>query len=110
VRSLARRTLERQGYLVLESARPSQALRLSDSTVEPIHILVTDVVMPEMSGHELASQLEARRPGIKVLYMSGYTDDALGYHGVLDPDVAFLHKPFSPMDLARKVQELLEHG
>ena len=74
----------------------------------PIHLLVTDVIMPGMSGREVAQQLSRPRPETKVLFVSGYTDAAIVHHGVLDPGVAFLQKPFAPDALARKVREVLD--
>jgi CheY-like chemotaxis protein len=105
---LARRILERQGYTVLPAHLPGEALRLSQGHGGPIALMVTDVVMPEMGGRELAEQLAASRPEMKVLYTSGYTDDAIARHGVLEPGVAYLEKPFTPASLARKVREVLD--
>jgi len=73
----------------------------------PIHLLIADVVMPQMGGRQLAGRLTASRSGIGVLYISGYTDDAIVHHGILDPNTAFLQKPFSPDSLARKVRMVL---
>jgi DNA-binding NtrC family response regulator len=100
--------LERYGYTVLAARRPSQALDLSGRHEEEISLLVTDVVMPEMGGRELAKQLAMTRPDMKVLYTSGYTDDAISHYGVLEPELAFLEKPFTMTALARRVRELLD--
>jgi len=75
---------------------------------EEIHLLLTDVVMPQMGGKELADRLRALRPGIKVLFTSGYTDIVIVHHGLLDPEIDFLEKPFSPAALSRKVREILD--
>src|SRR5207302_1791410 len=96
VRTLARRSLEARGYRVLEAADGPSALQLSARHLERIDILVTDVVMPGMSGRELAERLAPERPSMKVLYTSGYTDDAMVRQGVLSAGVAFLQKPFVP--------------
>jgi two-component system cell cycle sensor histidine kinase/response regulator CckA len=107
VRSVTRRILEHHGYTVLEAASGAEALRLARQC-ERIHLLVTDVVMPKMSGRELAEQLLKTRPTLKVLYVSGYTDDTIIHHGVLDEGVAFLQKPITPSSLARKVRAVLD--
>jgi len=110
VRRLVCRTLERQGYTVLTADHPREALLLGNRHPDPIHLLVTDVVMPGMVGSDLADQLLASHPEIKVLYTSGYTDDAIAHHGVLDAGVAFLGKPFTPVSLASKVREVLDQN
>ena len=98
VRELAARTLERNGYTVLTAADAAEATQLAQRHGHRIHLLLTDVVMPEVNGRQLAQRLASLRPGIKVLYMSGYTDDAIVHHGVLEPGVAFLQKPFTAAD------------
>ena len=110
VRKLAREFLENGGYTVLEAEGPAQAIQLSDRHQGPIHLLVTDVVMPKMSGRELAERLASRRPETKVLYVSGYTDDAIVQHGVVGRGTSFLQKPFSLDALTRKVRAVLEAG
>ena len=85
-----------------------EALLVSRHHQGPIHMLLTDVVMPVMNGRELAEQLAQLHPTMKILYMSGYTDDTVVRHGVLEEGVAFLQKPFSPEALARKVREVLD--
>jgi len=108
VRTLARKSLENCGYRVLDAADGRAALDLSAHHAGGIDILVTDVVMPGMSGRELAERLAPLRPGMRVLYTSGYTDDAMVHQGVLRSGVAFLQKPFVPESLARKVREVLD--
>src|SRR5262249_11381250 len=93
-REPGRGMLPMAGYTVLEAARGDEALRLCHDSARPIDLLLTDVVMPQMSGPELAKKIVELRPGTKVVYMSGYTDDALGHHGVLEPDIVLLPKPF----------------
>jgi PAS domain S-box-containing protein len=107
VRQLARMALEAVGYTILEAPNGGEALELSAAHRGPIHLLVTDVVMPQMNGRQLAAQLTSTRPDMKVLYLSGYTDDAIVRHGVLEKGLAFLQKPFTPAVLARKVREVL---
>jgi len=108
VRILVRKVLQRCGYTVLEAANGPDALRISAGHDEPIDLLLTDVVMPDMSGRELADRLLERNPGLRVLFMSGYTADAIHTQGVLAPDASFLEKPFLPDVLVRKVREVLE--
>jgi PAS domain S-box-containing protein len=108
VRRLARIALEAQGYTVVEAASGADAVRAAESHPTPVHLLLTDVVMPHQSGREVADAVRARRPGVKVLYVSGYTDDAVIAHGVLGATDAFLQKPFTPLGLARKVRAILD--
>jgi signal transduction histidine kinase/CheY-like chemotaxis protein len=108
VRSLVRGLLRSRGYTVLEASNAAEAVRISNDFVGPIHILLTDVVMPEVSGRELADQLRQLRPEMRLLYMSGYTEDTIVHHGVLTSDVGFLQKPFTPDLLLRKVREMLD--
>lgn len=108
VRDLARRVLRAQGYTLLEAQNGQQALRLAAGHPGPIHLLLADVVMPGMSGRALAEQLTAAHLDLKLLFMSGYADEAIAHHGFLSANVAFLHKPFSPADLARKVRAALD--
>jgi len=109
VRDLANRLLKQQGYKVLEAAIGEEALRLAqDITGERIHLLLTDVVLPQMSGKELADRLKIFRPDIKVLYTSGYTDYAVVHQGILNSGTHFLQKPFSLKTLSQKVREALD--
>ena len=108
VRDLVREILSRQGYEMLEAGRGAEALEVSERHKGPIHLLITDVVMPGMTGPELARHLTARRPATKVLFMSGYTDDAILHHGVLEPGTEFLQKPFTAGSLAAKVRHVLD--
>jgi CheY-like chemotaxis protein len=107
VRALSRSILKRHGYTVLEAASGKDGLDVARRYRQPIHLLLTDVVMPEMGGSDLASRLQKLRPGMRVLYMSGYTDDAVFRHGLLERGRVFLQKPFTPETLARKVREAL---
>jgi two-component system, cell cycle sensor histidine kinase and response regulator CckA len=107
VRNMTRIILSGYGYRVLAAENGAAAISIFESTEEPIHLLLTDVVMPGLSGRELADRLTRLRPETKVLYMSGYTDDAIVHHGVLEEGVNFLQKPFTPDALARRVREML---
>ncbi len=108
VRALVRDILQASGYTVLAASHGAEALAVSERHAAPIHLLLTDVVMPEMSGRELAQQLVTLRPTTKVLFMSGYTANAVVHHGVLDPNTEFLQKPFTAAVLTRRVREALD--
>jgi PAS domain S-box-containing protein len=108
VRTLARMALEMQGYTVLEAETGSAAADLAAAHAGPIHLLMTDVVMPDKGGRELADLIRGRRPDVRVLFMSGYTDDAVLRYGVSEGVDAFLQKPFTPLSLARKVRDVLD--
>jgi two-component system cell cycle sensor histidine kinase/response regulator CckA len=108
VRRLASRLLRQQGYTVMEAANGLEALRLASDQKGPIHLLLTDVVMPGMSGPELALHLGRDQSALKVIYMSGYADDALGKHGVLAEGTEFLQKPFTPHELTVRVRDSLQ--
>ncbi|HEX6924332.1 MAG TPA: PAS domain S-box protein [Longimicrobiaceae bacterium] len=107
VRVLVRRVLDRMGYTVLEAENGQEALEIMANRSEPVDLLLTDVIMPGMSGRELADALQKTHPDLRVLFMSGYTDEAISQHGVLVSGVAFLEKPFTPDILLRRVREVL---
>ena len=108
VRDLCSRILGDLGYRVMQARSGAEAVAAAVGRTDRIDLLLTDVVMPGMSGKELATQLVLHHPGMKVLFMSGYTDNAIVHHGVLDEDVSFIGKPYTPSALARKVREVLE--
>jgi DNA-binding response OmpR family regulator len=108
VRKLVEAMLAQQGYTILVADSPEDAVRYSKEHTGSIDLLVTDVVMPDMNGRQVAQEALRHRPALKVLYMSGYTSDAIAHHGVLDSGVAFLHKPFSAESLIQKVREVLD--
>jgi CheY-like chemotaxis protein len=107
VRALAREVLRRHGYIVLEARHGVDAVRVAERHGDDIHLMVTDVVMPHMSGRDLAERLSSVRPKMKVLFMSGYTDHAV-MHRDLTPGSAFIQKPFTPEAFARKVRTVLD--
>jgi len=108
VRNFTVRVLKGLGYRILIAADGQEAISISGDYQGPIHLILTDVVMPGMSGGELEEKMKVSRPGIKALYMSGYTDNAIVHHGVLDREKSFLQKPFTPDSLGRKVRERLD--
>lgn len=107
---IAKILLERQGYTVLAGTAPNEAIDLAREYAGPIHLLITDVVMPEMNGRDLAKRLLSLYPDIRCLFMSGYTSDIIAHHGVLDEGVYFIQKPFSSAALATKVRQALGDG
>ena len=108
VRKLVRTILESRGYLVLEAPGGEEAFHICRSYQEPIHLLITDVVMPKMKGKEVADRLRSIYPEMKVLFVSGYTSDMIDQHGILESGTHFLQKPFAPVDLLNRVRELLD--
>jgi two-component system, cell cycle sensor histidine kinase and response regulator CckA len=108
VRQLVCEMLLRLGYQILQASGGAEALRLFEQHQGSIDLLITDVIMPQMSGRELAQRLKALQSSLKVLYISGYTDDMLAHHGVLESNVFLLQKPFAPDELAKKLREVLD--
>jgi CheY-like chemotaxis protein len=108
VLKMTTRMLERLGYVVLAASTPSLAIRISKESDTKIDLVISDVIMPEMNGRELVERLLENRPGVKYLYMSGYTANVIANQGVLDEGTFFLQKPFSPKELAAKVLEVFE--
>ena len=108
LRSLGRHVLELCGYKVLAAADGQEAVGVCEGHAAEVHLLVSDVIMPHLGGRQLAERLRSARPGLKVLFVSGYTDDAVVRHGILEARTAFLQKPYTPGDLARKVREVLD--
>jgi CheY-like chemotaxis protein len=108
LREICRRFLETLGYNVLMAETPGEALKITDRHPSDIHLLLTDVVMPGMNGRQLAQRISSVKPGIKVLFMSGYTADVIVQRGVLDEGIQFLSKPLTREDLAHKVRAVLE--
>jgi DNA-binding NtrC family response regulator len=107
--NLSKMILEKLGYTVLAALTPVYAIHLAEEHPGGLHLLITDVVMPEMHGRELAEQLGAICPDLKCLYMSGYTADVIAHRGILDEGVNFIQKPFGCDELAAKVRQVLDH-
>jgi two-component system cell cycle sensor histidine kinase/response regulator CckA len=110
VRRVVKITLESMGYRVLEGRNGPQALEAARGFAGTIHLVLTDVVMPEMTGYELAERFSRDHPGVRILLMSGYLNDAIARDGIARSGFAFLEKPFSPLALARKVREVLDEA
>jgi CheY-like chemotaxis protein len=108
IRAVARNILASAGYRVLEARAPLEALSISEQHTDGIDLLLTDVVMPGMNGRLVAERVRAMRPGIRILFMSGYTDDTILHHGILEMGVAFIQKPLTPDALTRKVRQVLD--
>ncbi len=108
LRYLARQYLEKQGYKVIEAADGAVAMQIAVAHEAVIHLLLTDVIMPGMNGRELAQRISEIRPNVKILYMSGYTENVIGHNGMLDAGVRLLQKPFNLRDLKSKVREVLD--
>jgi CheY-like chemotaxis protein len=107
LRSIAREILEEHGYRVIDASGPDEAIEIAHRLPDTIHLLVTDVVMPRMNGRVLAESLVAARPALRVLYMSGYTDDIIAHRGVLESGTQLLQKPFSARTLLARVTTIL---
>lgn len=110
VLNLGKKILETEGYNVLVARFPGEAIRISEEISEKIHLLITDVVMPEMNGRELVERISVSRPGLQCLYMSGYTADVIAHRGILDEGINFIQKPFARDDFVRRVARLLNNG
>ena len=108
LRNITKRILQKYGYAILEAEDGENALNLSETIERPIHLLLTDLVMPVMSGTDLAEKLQSIRPETRVIYMSGYTDNSIVHHGILRHDINFIKKPFSPESLGKKVRHVLD--
>ncbi len=98
------------GYTPIEATTPEEAVRMARDYAGPLHLLITDVIMPGMNGRQLYEAIRKIRPEIKVLYISGYADDVIAPHGILDPGIHFLAKPFTMGGLAEKIREALAQG
>lgn len=108
IRDFVGEVLKSRGYTVLEARDGEDALRVVQQYREPVHLVLTDVMMPKLGGRELVTRLLARHPHLGVLYMSGYTDEALGARGVLEAGAILLAKPFTPQQLVAKVRQVLD--
>jgi len=108
VRAVATEILRRFGYSVLAASGPLEAIALCRDRAQPLHLLLTDVVMPKMNGKTLALEVQQLRPAVRVLYMSGYTDEVISHHGLLERGMAFVQKPLTPSGLVGKVREVLD--
>jgi DNA-binding NtrC family response regulator len=108
LRNITKKMLQKYGYNILEAENGEKALNIGETHEGPIHLLLTDVVMPVMSGSDLSEKLQSIRPETRVIYMSGYTDNAIVHHGILKQKINFIEKPFSPESLSKKVRQVLD--
>jgi len=108
IRRMIQLTMESEGYTILAATNGQEAIEISSSYEGDIHLLLTDVIMPKLNGQELANTVQQSRPEMEVIFMSGYTDDAISHHGVLEPGVHFIQKPITPSILAKKLREVLK--
>ncbi|MBD3266987.1 response regulator, partial [bacterium] len=105
---LSQKMLLKRGYRVLSATTPREAITLAEKHAGEIHLLMTDIIMPEMNGRELADYLLTFHPNLKLLFMSGYTADVIAYQGILDQNMHFIQKPFSIRELSKKLRQALE--
>ncbi|MDZ7724456.1 MAG: response regulator [candidate division KSB1 bacterium] len=110
IRNIAKSSLQKFGYTTLTAADAEEALSVYANAAQKIDVLLTDVVMPNVSGKELADQLAVKQPDLVIIFMSGYTDDTIGKEGVLTENINFIQKPFSPASLAEKLRDILDHN
>jgi len=110
VRNVIKRSLSDAGYRVIEAVDGEQALAIASSSTEQIDLVITDVIMPRMGGKELNARLEELNPELKVLFISGYTDNAIVHQGILDEGIEFIQKPFQPSDLLKKIRAMLDRA
>jgi CheY-like chemotaxis protein len=110
LRNLTTRILKNYGYAVLSAEHGGEALKICEQQEGRIDLLLTDVIMPKMNGRDLAERIKSLRPDIKVLYISGYTEDNIAHHGILDMGINFLNKPFTPIGLAQKIRDTLDRA
>ena len=107
VRRLSCSILQKHGYTVLEAEDVYNAVELSKNYTAPIHLMLVDVIMPDMKGPEVFAKVAAFHPEIKVIYMSGYTDNVIAHHGILEKGIQFIQKPFTVQDLTSKIREII---
>jgi two-component system, cell cycle sensor histidine kinase and response regulator CckA len=108
VRRLTRKILSGYGYNILEASYGEDAIRIINEFLDPVHLILSDVVMPQMSGVKMAEKIKEKLPDVKVLFISGYTEETIGRHGKFDSTISFLQKPYTPIELAKMVRKILD--